>query len=61
MLDRTQMIPEAGTKLAIENVGMGESVQPAIMEVIDVHDHRVVTVAIHLVNPATSPEHLPGT
>ena len=61
VLDRTQMIPEAGTKLAIENVGMGESVQPAIMEVIDVHDHRVVTVAIHLVNPATSPEHLPGT
>lgn len=56
VLDRVQMIPEVGTKLPIANVGKGDDVQPAIMEVIAVEDHRVVTVAIHLADPPPAGE-----
>lgn len=49
VLDQVQAIPEVGTRLVITNVGQGEAIQPAVLDVIEVKDHRVVTVAIHLV------------
>lgn len=56
VLDRTQVIPDVGTRLHIDDVGRSERPQPAIMDVIDVADHRVVTVAIRLVDPPVDEE-----
>ncbi|WP_336250026.1 hemolysin family protein [Stomatohabitans albus] len=54
VLDQTQEIPAVGTTIQIDNVGTGDVIQPAIMEVIEVQDHRVVTVAIQLLEAYSS-------